>query len=88
MKESALTVALALLVLLEAAALWRTVRAPTMADRILAGTLAGNILTFILLAAGVLGGSELYLDAVLAAVLLSFSSTIVVAKWVTEKRLL
>jgi multisubunit Na+/H+ antiporter MnhF subunit len=77
------TAAFVLLLLLEVALVWRTVRAPSEPDRLIAGSLAANVLTFVLLVAALLGGSELYFDAVLAAALLSFSGTIVIAKWIS-----
>lgn len=80
------TAALVVLLALEAALVWQTVRASSLPDRLVAGSLAGNVLTFVLLVGGILGGSELYLDAVLAAALLSFSGTIIVAKWVAVRR--
>lgn len=80
-----LLAALAVLVLALGLALWRTVRAPTLTDRLTAGTVAANVLTFILLVSAMLAGSELYFDAVIAATLLSFSGTIVVARWLIER---
>lgn len=80
--------AFAVLFVLEVALVWRTIRAPSAPDRLIAGSLAANVITFLLLAAALLGGSELYFDAVLAAALLSFSGTIVIAKWITTGRIM
>lgn len=83
-----MTLALAILVLLVLAALYGTLRGPTMADRLIAGTLAASLLTFVLAVAGVLMGSDLYFDAALVAALISFASTAIVAKFLAEGRVL
>lgn len=88
MKTTLLEIAFGVLIVAEAAALWRTVVGPTQTDRLLGGTMAANILTFALLVAGMLGGSELYFDAVIAATLLSFSGTLIIARWIVDGRML
>lgn len=81
-----LLTALYLLVLLAMATTWRVLTGPTLPDRLLAGDLTIAVLTFILAVAAVLGGSEFYLDAALAAALLAFSSTVVLAKFIDTGR--
>lgn len=88
MRTALLVAALGVLVAAQAAALWQAVRGPTLTDRLLGGSIAGNVLTFVLLVAGMLAGSELYFDAVIAAALLSFSGTLIVARWIITRRVL
>lgn len=84
MIQFAVTIALFVLVALAVATTWRVLSGPTLPDRLLAGDLTIAIITFILALAGVLGGSEFYLDAALVAALLAFTSTIVLAKFISE----
>lgn len=79
-----LLAALVILVVLAFFTTWRVLAGPTLPDRLLAGDLTIAILTFILAVASVLGGSEFYLDAALAAALLAFTSTIVLAKFIAK----
>jgi Multisubunit Na+/H+ antiporter, MnhF subunit len=79
-----LLIALVTLVGLALASTWRVVTGPSLPDRLLAGDLTIAMLTFILAVAAVLGGSEFYLDAALAAALLSFTSTIILAKFIAS----
>lgn len=83
-----LNLALILLTLLAFATTWRVVTAPTLPDRLLAGDLTIAILTFVLAVVGVMGGSEYYLDAALAAALLAFTSTVFMAKFIGRGRVL
>lgn len=86
MSQVLLLAALFLLVALALATTWRVLTGPTLPDRLLAGDLTIAILTFILAVAAVLGGSEFYLDAALAAALLAFSSTVVLVKFIATGR--
>jgi multisubunit Na+/H+ antiporter MnhF subunit len=83
-----ITPALFILAAAEIATLWRLFKGPTMPDRLTAAAAAVNILTFILAVAGALKGSELYYEAALAAALLSFSSVIILAKFIGTRRVL
>jgi multicomponent Na+:H+ antiporter subunit F len=83
-----LLVALGILVLLTLLATVRVVTGPTLPDRLVAGDLTIALLTFVLAVAAALGGSEFYLDAALAAALLAFTSTVVLAKFIAEGRVL
>lgn len=78
------TLALVVLIVLAFATTWRVLTGPTLPDRLLAGDLTIAIVTFILAMVAVLGGSEFYLDAALVAALLAFTSTIVLAKFISE----
>lgn len=84
MIQTGASLALYTLVLLAFATTWRVLTGPTLPDRLLAGDLTIAIVTFILAVASVLGGSEFYLDAALVAALLAFTSTIVLAKFISE----
>ncbi len=70
------------------AIIFKLVRGPTMADRLVSGNMAVSILTFVLALAGTAKGSELYHDAALVAALLSFSSAIIIAKYITTGRVM
>jgi multicomponent Na+:H+ antiporter subunit F len=83
-----LLVALGILVLLTLLATVRVVTGPTLPDRLVAGDLTIALLTFVLAVSAALGGSEFYLDAALAAALLAFTSTVVLAKFIAEGRVL
>lgn len=83
-----LIVALGLLSAAEIAVLWRVLTGPTMLDRLTAGAMGGNILTFVLAVAGALKGSAFYYDAALATALLSVSSTIILSKFIGTGRIL
>jgi multicomponent Na+:H+ antiporter subunit F len=83
-----LLVALGILVLLTLLATVRVVTGPTLPDRLVAGDLTIALLTFVLAVAAALGGSEFYLDAALAAALLAFTSTVVLAKFIAQGRVL
>lgn len=80
--------ALGILVILAILATWRVATGPTAPDRLLAGDLAIAILTFVLAVAAALGGSAFYLDAALAAALLTFVSTLVLAKFLADGRVI
>jgi multicomponent Na+:H+ antiporter subunit F len=82
MLNAVLVAALVFLVLLAIATTWRVISGPTIPDRLLAGDLTVAIMTFVLAIAAILGGSEFYLDAALVAAFLSFTSTIVLTKFV------
>lgn len=88
MVNALLTLALFMLIVLAFATTWRVVAAPTLPDRLLAGDLTIAILTFVLALVGVMGGSEFYLDAALAAALLAFTSTVFMAKFIGRGRVL
>lgn len=88
MVTNSLLVALGILVMLTLLATVRVVTGPTLPDRLVAGDLAIALLTFVLAVAAALGGSEFYLDAALAAALLAFTSTVVLAKFIAEGRVL
>ncbi|MNL31516.1 putative monovalent cation/H+ antiporter subunit F [compost metagenome] len=84
MLNAVLLAALAFLVLLAIATTWRVITGPTIPDRLLAGDLTVAILTFVLAIAAILGGSEFYLDAALAAAFLAFTSTIVLTQFIAS----
>jgi multicomponent Na+:H+ antiporter subunit F len=88
MVTNSLLVALGILVILTLLATVRVVTGPTLPDRLVAGDLAIALLTFVLAVAAALGGSEFYLDAALTAALLAFTSTVVLAKFIAEGRVL
>lgn len=88
MVKLSLLVALGILVVLALFATVRVVTGPTLPDRLVAGDLTIALLTFILAVAAALGGSQFYLDAALAAALLAFTSTVVLAKFIAEGRVL
>jgi multicomponent Na+:H+ antiporter subunit F len=78
-----LAIALVILSALEMAALFKVLKGPSMPDRLAAANVAVTVLTFILAVAGALKGSDLYYDAALAAALLSFSRTMILAKFIS-----
>lgn len=88
MVKLSLLIALGILVVLALFATVRVVTGPTLPDRLVAGDLTIALLTFILAVAAALGGSQFYLDAALAAALLAFTSTVVLAKFIAEGRVL
>lgn len=85
MLELYLDLASLLIVALLVPGLWRLVRGPTTADRLLAGELTGSLLTFLLALVGVRYRSELYLDSALLVALLAFISTMAVARFVIRR---
>lgn len=84
----ALAIALSILLAAEIPVLIMVVRGPTMPDRLAAASTGLNLLTFILAVSGAIQGSEFYYDAALAAALLSFSSVIILAKFIATRRVL
>ena len=62
-------------------ALWRVVRAPTLADRVLAlDTLFVNAIGLIVLF-GISGGSQLYFEAAMIIAMLGFVSTVAYCRY-------
>lgn len=88
MIRSLLLTVLIILSLAEVCALIKVLRGPSMPDRMIAGNIAVTILTFVLAVTGALEGSDLYYDAALVAALLSFSGTIILAKFVSTGRVM
>lgn len=83
-----LLMVLSLLLLMHTTALLLVIRGPRTVDRLISATTAVNILTFVLALAGVMKGSEIYFDAALVSALLSFSSAIIVTKFITAGRVM
>lgn len=80
-----LTIALAAAACLVGAAvllnLWRLVRGPSVADRILAlDTISGNGIVLLILA-GIARGTSVYFEAALLIALLGFVSTVALCKY-------
>ncbi len=61
---------------------------PTMADRLIAAGMATHIFTFVLAVAGAYGESDLLFDAALVAALISFSATVITAKFLGREKVL
>ena len=88
MTGTLLLIALYILVSTEIAVLWVILKGPSMPDRLTGASAGGNILTFILALAGMIKGSALYYEAALAVALLSFSSMIILSKFIGTRRVL
>jgi multisubunit Na+/H+ antiporter MnhF subunit len=60
----------------------------TLSDRLIAAAMSTHILTFVLAVAGIYGESDLAFDAALVAALISFSATVITAKFLGRERVL
>ncbi len=88
MTDFLILIFLGILILCVLATSVKVVLGPGMPDRLIAGSMSTHILTFILAIAGVYGNSDLLFDAALVAALVSFSATVVMAKYLVRKKVL
>ncbi len=86
--NTVLLVLLGILVLCVLATSMKVVVGPGMPDRLMAAGVSTHILTFILAIAGVYGKSDLLFDAALVTALVSFSATVVMAKYLVRDKVL
>jgi multicomponent Na+:H+ antiporter subunit F len=75
-------------VLLLAACVWMAIRAATLAERLVAFDAVALVLIVTLALLSARSGRGYYLDAALALALLSFVSTIAVARYIRERKVL
>lgn len=86
MIEAATRLSLALTVFAMAAAVYRIIRGPALADRVLAADLLATCIMAVLIVSGVAAAARDRLDAVMVIALVSFFSTVALAKYLLGGR--
>ena len=86
MIEAATRLSLALTAFAMAAAAYRIIRGPALADRVLAADLLATCIMAVLIISGVAAAARDRLDAVMVIALVSFFSTVALAKYLLGGR--
>lgn len=74
------------LIILSLILLYRVVKGPSDADRVVAGRGIGLIITAVLIIFSVYSGRSIYLDIVIVLALLEFAGALLISRYMEEKQ--